>query len=140
MGDKYYCDTCIYAIAMFVRHKTFVTARNCKLLQKGECSYQRNEPRTLVDALREKSAIHDHGMAGCQVVVEKALLAAAADLIEQLEMDLENTRRCLGDRMQELQDAEEEIEALKSDLDSITRDGNPFEAIMLREKWGLGDA
>lgn len=121
---KYYCDTCIYAVAMAVRHNTFVAERNCKLLQKGECSYRQNEPRSIVDALREKSAIHNHGMAGLQVVVEKGMLAAAADHIEQLEMDLENTRRCLGDRMQELQDAEEEIEALKSDLDNIARAGN----------------
>lgn len=59
----------------------------------------------------------------------------AADLIEQLEMDLENTRRCLGDLRVELQDREDDIAALESDLDSMTRSGNPFEASILRMKW-----
>ena len=93
----------------------------------------------LVKRLREYAVVHRIGRMSPDVRVEKSLLSAAADLIEQLEMDLENTRRCLADRMQELQDAEEEIEALKCDLASITRDGNPFEAIMLREKWGFDE-
>lgn len=93
----------------------------------------------IIKRLREYSAVHMIGRMSPDVMVEKALLSKTADLIEQLEMDLENTRRCLGDRMQELQDAEEEIEALKSDLDSMTRSCNPFEASFLRMKWGFDE-
>lgn len=75
----------------------------------------------IVKRLREYAVMQMFDRFGRMSPMEKSLLSAAADLIEQLEMDLENTRRCLGDVRVELQDREEDVAALKSDLDSTTR-------------------
>ena len=91
----------------------------------------------IVKRLREYAVVHPIGRMSPDIRVEKALLSKTADLIEQLEMDLEVCRMNIGVLREDLQDREELIDALMCDLRSITSDGNPFEAIMLREKWGF---
>lgn len=96
----------------------------------------------LVKALRHCGASVSgcKGCAGfiiCMSQTYSGMELIAADRIEQLEMDLEVCRQNIGDLRKDLQDKEELVEALMCDLRSITSDGNPFEAIMLREKWGF---
>ena len=64
----------------------------------------------IVQRLREYAIMHWIGRMSPDVRVEKSLLSAAADLIEQLEVDLENTRRCLYDVRVELLDREVDVQ------------------------------
>ena len=63
----------------------------------------------IVKLLREKAIKHPIGRWADETMIEKSILSEAADLIEQLEMDLEVTRMNLADTRAELNQVEDDL-------------------------------
>lgn len=75
----------------------------------------------IVEILREKAIKHPIGRWADDVRIEKSVLSEAADLIEQLEMELEVTRMNLGDTRAELNQVEDDLRGAHDEVHRLMR-------------------
>ena len=75
----------------------------------------------IVKILREKAIKHPIGRWADETMIEKSILSEAADLIEQLEMDLEVARMNLGDTRAELNRVEDDLRGAHDEIHRLMR-------------------
>lgn len=75
----------------------------------------------IVEILREKAVKHLIGRYADDVRIEKSILSEAADLIEQLEMELEVSRMNLGDTRAMLNQTEDDLRGAHDEVHRLMR-------------------